>query len=85
MFDKLFKRLHLDINSDSEWEGGTPEFPRFMVLETLWNIPLSKLSLFVIEKVIYSRLTSKDGQKEKKRRKMKYFGRSGKKNKQRHW
>lgn len=73
MFDKLFKRLHLDINSDSEWEGGTPEFPRFMVLETLWNIPLSKLSLFVIEKVIYSRLTSKDGQKEKKKKKNEIF------------
>ena len=45
------KRLHTDIDSDSEPMIST--FPHFIVLESLQEKHLSKLNSFVVEKVIY--------------------------------
>ena len=49
--NKPAKRLHIE-SSDSESEKKTNNFPRFIVLESLENTQLSKISPFIIQKII---------------------------------
>lgn len=55
MAGKSTKRPHTEFDSDCEKEN----FPRFIILESEDDIPLTKLSPFVIEKVISTNITPK--------------------------
>lgn len=58
------KRLHMESDSDPE----QPEvlFHRFIILESREEVPLTKLSPFLIQKVIYSMLNPKSVENLKK-------------------
>lgn len=58
---KKSKRPHTEIDSDSDNED--TNFPRFIVLEATSNIPLTKMSPFIIQKVISSKITPKNVKK----------------------
>jgi len=64
--NKTTKRFHKDLSDSSDSETENNEFTKFIVIESLETTPLSKLSPFLIERVITSRCNPKTVKKTQK-------------------
>lgn len=60
------KRLHANVDSDSDRGKTKNSFPRFIGLKSLEETPLTKLSPIVIEKVLSLQISPKTVKKHEK-------------------